>query len=123
PSALALAFGRASAPAATMSASADASAVRAAPDAAPQPKPAPAAIRATPERIAEAQPVPVAGSYEKHEIDDPKEPVVREGRVLDLTTSPAAVVAARPAASVEEAKADAPRLVQASPEVHQVQTP
>src|ERR1019366_5157565 len=145
PSALALAFGRASAPAATMSPSADASAVSAAPAAAPEPKPAPAAMRPTPERIAEAQPVPAAGSYEKHEIDDPKEPVVREGRVLDLTTSPAAVVAARPAVSVEEAKAaspapavsmpadtlnaapapkaDAPRLVQASPEVHQVKTP
>ena len=145
PSALALAFGRASAPAATMSASADASAVSAAPAAAPEPKPAPAAVRATPERIAEAQPVPAAGSYEKHEIDDPKEPVVRGGRVLDLTTSPAAVVAARPAAPAEEAKAaspapavsaptdtlnaapapkaDAPRLVQASPEVHEVKTP
>jgi type IV pilus assembly protein PilQ len=143
PSALAFAFGRASAPAATMSASADASAVRAAPGAASEPKPA--LVRATPERIAEAQPVPAAGSYEKHEIDDPKEPVVREGRAMDLTTSPAAVVAARPAAPAEEAKAaspapavsapgdtlhaspaqkaDAPRLVQASPEVHEVKTP
>jgi type IV pilus assembly protein PilQ len=142
PSALAFAFGRASAPATTMSASAGASAVSAAPGPASEPKPAP--VRATPERIAEAQPVPAAGSYEKHEIDDPKEPVVREGRAMDLTTSPAAVVAARPAAPAEEAKAasaaptvsapvdtlnapapkaDAPRLVQASPEVHEVKTP
>ncbi|MGZ6971741.1 MAG: AMIN domain-containing protein, partial [Thermoanaerobaculia bacterium] len=143
PSALAFAFGRASAPATTMSASVGASTVSAAPRAASEPKPAP--VRATPERIAEAQPVPAAGSYEKHEIDDPKEPVVREGRAMDLTTSPAAIVAARPAAPAEETKAaapaptvsapvdtlnaapapkaDAPRFVQASPEVHEVKTP
>jgi type IV pilus assembly protein PilQ len=153
PSALAFAFGKASAPAAAMSASAGASAAlsasagasaaSAAPRAASEPKPAP--VRAAPERIAEAQPVPAAGSYEKHEIDDPREPVVREGRAMDLTTSPAAVVSARPAAPADEAKAaspapavsapvdtldaapaqkaDAPRLVQASPEVHEVKTP
>jgi type IV pilus assembly protein PilQ len=131
PSALAFAFGKAPA---TMSASA----ASAAPGAASEPKPAP--VRAAPERIAEAQPVPAAGSYEKHEIDDPREPVVREGRAMDLTTSPTALVVARPAAPAEEAKAaspapadnsnaapgakaDAPRLVQASPEVHEVKTP
>jgi type IV pilus assembly protein PilQ len=83
-------------------------------------KPAPAPVRAAPEMVAAASPVPAGGSYEKHEVDDPKEPVVREGRALDVTTSPAA----SPAASLAPAsQSDAPRLVQASPEVHAVKAP
>ena len=111
------------------------------------PEPQPARVNAAPEKVAAAPPVPAAASYEKHEVDDPKEPVVSEGRALDVTTSAAA--SSRPAASAaqEEApaaesksapvqpapapavatlsapKPEATRLVQASPEVHEVKAP
>ncbi|MCM3877780.1 MAG: type IV pilus secretin PilQ [Thermoanaerobaculia bacterium] len=95
-------------------------------------EPKPGLVRAAPEMVAAASPVPAAGSYEKHEVDEPKEPVVREGRAVDVTTSPAAptmsapppppAVAASPAAPPAP-QADAPRLVQASPEFHQVKAP
>lgn len=103
----------------------------------------PAPVRAAPERVAAAAPMPTAGSYEKHEVDDPREPVVREGRALDLTTPPAkpsastaavstaaAPAAAAPtvsgppvASSVPASTSDAPRLVQASQEFREVKAP
>jgi type IV pilus assembly protein PilQ len=73
--------------------------------------------------------VPAAASYEKHEIDDPKEPVVSEGRALDVTTSSARSSAPAPpatpvaAATVPAPKPEATHLVQASPEVHEVKAP
>jgi len=125
PSALTFAFGSASAPA---------------PAAAREPssekvsEPQPSLVRAAPEKVAATPPVPAAASYEKHEIDDPKEPVVSEGRALDVTTSSAGSSArssaapAPPAAPVAVATVPAPKseathLVQASPEVHEVKAP
>ena len=146
PSALALVFGSASA-AASMSASAAAPAVMsasaaapavmsasaAAPAAAREPssekasEPQPALVRAAPEKVAVTPPVPAAASYEKHEIDDPKEPVVSEGRALDVTTSSAGSSAGSSApvavATVPAPKSEATHLVQASPEVHEVKAP
>jgi type IV pilus assembly protein PilQ len=131
--ALALAFPGASSQAA-MSASAPASAV--------------AAMSASAEKIAAAPPAPAAGSYEKHEVDDPREPVFSEGRALDVTTSSAAppaasapVSAAAPAAPAQAPpvleppmapvsqaaasapKSDPPRLVPSPPEVREVKAP
>ncbi|HEX2758197.1 MAG TPA: type IV pilus secretin PilQ [Thermoanaerobaculia bacterium] len=134
PSALALVFGSASvgAPAA-MSASAAApaamSASAAAPAAAREPssekasEPQPALVRAAPEKVAATAPVPAAASYEKHEIDDPREPVVSEGRALDVTTSSAGSSAPVAVATVPAPKSEATHLVQASPEVHEVKAP
>ena len=145
PSALALAFASASRPAA-MSASAPAPAVtamKATQVKAPEPEPA----HTGPAKIAAAPPVPAAGSYEKHEVDDPKEPVVSEGRALDVTTSSAAspgasapapvaapaVPAPAPAVSAPVApaglaaasapKSDPPHLVPSPPEVREVKAP
>ncbi len=81
-------------------------------EAAPAPvsEPAPAASAATsasdvaPAGISASAVSPAAGSYEKHEADDPREPVVRRA---DAGASVAAT-------------ADAPRLVTASPEVHSI---
>ena len=108
-SALALSFG-----------SAPALAIASAPA---EPKPAP--VRAAPEMVAVASAVPAAGSYEKHEVDEPKEPVVREGHALDVTTSPMSSVAppAPAAASTSASKSEAPRLVQVTPEFHEVKAP
>ena len=99
-------------------------------------EPKPALVRAAPEMVAAASPVPAAGSYEKHEVDEPKEPVVSEGRALDVTTTATAGHAAPPATSPAPAPAvsaspaaapvaapDAPRLVQASPEFREVKAP
>ncbi len=136
PSALALVFGSASA-AAAMSASAAAPAVMsasaAAPAAAREPssekasEPQPALVRAAPEKVAATPPVPAAASYEKHEIEDPKEPVVSEGRALDVTTSSAGSSAGSSpsvaVATVPAPKSEATHLVQASPEVHEVKAP
>ena len=142
PSALALVFGSASA-ASAMSASAAAPAVTSASAAAPAmaarcrpppekaSEPQPALVRAAPEKVAATPPVPAAASYEKHEIDDPKEPVVSEGRALDVTTSSAGSSAGSrsgsPApvavATVPAPKSEATHLVQASPEVHEVKAP
>jgi len=159
PSALALVFGSASAPAA-VSASAVAPAVVSASAPAPQAVPAPekasepqpTVVRAAPEKVAVTPPVPAAASYEKHEIDDPREPVVSEGRALDVTTSSAASpapasAAAQTATPAGESKAaeqppavpapqapaavatvpapqpGATQLAQASPEVHEVSAP
>ncbi|MDL2717492.1 MAG: type IV pilus secretin PilQ, partial [Acidobacteriota bacterium] len=124
-SSLALSFGAGSAPTnQTM-------AVLAAKTPAPAPAP-PTLVRAAPEMVVAAAPVPAAGSYEKHEVDEPKEPVVREGRALDLTTSPALPSTASPAvasrapavpAAAPVPSSDAPRLVQASPEFREVKAP
>jgi type IV pilus assembly protein PilQ len=67
-----------------------------------------------------APPVPAAASYEKHEIDDPKEPVVSEGRALDVTTSSAgssapASAGVRTATPAGESKAAAPPPASAAP--------
>ena len=142
PSALALVFMSASA-ASSMNASAGASAT-AAMSASNASEPQPALVRAAPEKVAATPPVPAAASYEKHEIDDPKEPVVSEGRALDVTTSSssagssaqasAAVRTAAPAplappaapvavATVPAPKSETTHLVQASPEVHEVKAP
>jgi type IV pilus assembly protein PilQ len=125
PSALALVFGSASvAASATVSASA---AAPAAVSASKAPEPQPAVVRAAPEKVAVTPPVPAAASYEKHEIDDPKEPVVKEGRALDVTTSSAGSSAPAPpavaVATVPAPKPEATHLVQASPEVHEVKAP
>jgi len=142
-SALAISFGGVS----TLAARASAPALAPGPDAPPAAasvpearispeipaEPKPGLVRAAPEIVAAAAPVPAAGSYEKHEVDDPKEPVVREGRVLDVTTSPAAspvkappvpapVVRTVPVAAPAP-QSDTPRLVQVSPEVHEVMAP
>ncbi len=98
-----------------------------APEKPAEPKPEP--VRAAPEMVAAASPVPAAGSFEKHEVEDPKEPVVREARALDVTTSPAApTVSAPPAvpagpAAAPAPRSDAPRLAQVSPEFHEVKAP
>jgi type IV pilus assembly protein PilQ len=128
-SALALSFGgaRADAPAAV---------VASAPAAPPAPAPAPLPVRAAPEKVAAAtrapsEPaptaVPAAGSYEKHEVDDAREPVVREANALDVTTTKgSSAPAAGPAdrkAEVKDSTSAAPRLVQASPEIHEVAAP
>jgi type IV pilus secretin PilQ/predicted competence protein len=135
PSALALVFGSASAPAPlVMSASAAAPAAAREPSSEKVSEPQPSLVRAAPEKVAATPPVPAAASYEKHEIDDPKEPVVSEGRALDVTTSSAGSSArssaapAPPAAPVAVATVPAPKseathLVQASPEVHEVKAP
>ena len=138
PGALALVFGSTFATPGNVSVSASKTA---------EPQPAP--VRA-PEKITATPPVPAAASYEKHEIDDPKEPVVSEGRALDVTTSsssssvpasavvrtavpaaepkavppPAVAASAPPAAPVAMAKVpETPHVVQASPEVHEVKAP
>jgi type IV pilus secretin PilQ/predicted competence protein len=115
PSALVFVFGSASAPA---------------PAAAREPssekvsEPQPSLVRAAPEKVAATPPVPAAASYEKHEIDDPKEPVVSEGRALDVTTSSAgssagssapASAGVRMAAPAGESKAAAPPSASAAP--------
>ncbi|MGE5715404.1 MAG: type IV pilus secretin PilQ [Acidobacteriota bacterium] len=121
-SALALVFG--SAPAA----------VAQAPSPEKPAEPQTAVVRAAPEKVAVTPPVPAAASYEKHEIDDPKEPVVSEGRALDVTTAsaasnqPPAPSAAAPAEAPVAVAAAAPKpeathLVQPSPEVHEVKAP
>lgn len=142
-SALALSFGADSAPGNP----ALAGSASAPPEKSAGPKPEP--VRAAPEMVAAASPVPTAGSFEKHEVEDPKEPVVREGRALDVTTSAAApaapvqpvrAAAATPGTKAPETKIaaaptvsappavpagppDAPRLVQVSPEFHEVKAP
>lgn len=120
PSALALVFMSASA-ASSMNASAGASAT-AAMSASNASEPQPALVRAAPEKVAATPPVPAAASYEKHEIDDPKEPVVSEGRALDVTTSSSsagssaqASAAVRTAAPAGESKAAAPPPASAAP--------
>jgi type IV pilus assembly protein PilQ len=156
PSALALVFGSASVPVAVNASAAAPATVSAPPavvSASKAPEPQPAIVRAAPEKVAVTPPVPAAASYEKHEIDDPKEPVVREGRAFDMTTSsagssapggaavqmaaaageskaatpPAPAAPALPAAPVTVAasspKSETPHLVQASPEVHEVKPP
>jgi type IV pilus assembly protein PilQ len=150
PSALSLAFPGAPAPAAAV-ASAPAKAASDPP--APEPEPLP--VRPAPEKVALLAPVPASGSYEKHEVDDPKEPVVSAGRPLDVTTSsgtpnpaapepspapPAPAPAPAPPAAAPAPPPPAPavsappvpvaapadpkpaerRLVQASPEIHEV---
>jgi len=121
-SALALSFGADSAPGnpmiAALAGSAPASTEKSA-------EPKPALVRAAPEMVAAASPVPAGGSYEKHEVDDPKEPVVREGRALDVTTSPAASPTPVPAgpAAAPASQSDTPRLVRTSPEFHEVKAP
>ena len=120
PSALARVFMSASA-ASSMNASAGASAT-AAVSASNASEPQPALVRAAPEKVAATPPVPAAASYEKHEIDDPKEPVVSEGRALDVTTSSSsagssaqASAAVRTAAPAGESKAAAPPPASAAP--------
>jgi len=124
PSALALVFGSAPAPAAVNTA---------APEVPREPTPEkasesqPALVRAAPEKVAVTPPVPAAASYEKHEIDDPREPVVSEGRALDVTTPSAGSSPASPApaavATVPAPKPEATQIAQASPEVHEVSAP
>ncbi len=152
-SALALAFPGASPPAA-MSASAPAARSASAPAArsasAPASAVAVAEVSAPAEKVAAAPPVPAAGSYEKHEVDDPREPVVSAGRALDMTTSsssaaptasrapvpaaapvapaPAPTSSAPPVASAGVAAAsapnfEAPHLVPSPPEVREVRAP
>ena len=121
-SALALSFGADSAPGnpmiAALAGSTPASTEKSA-------EPKPALVRAAPEMVAAASPVPAGGSYEKHEVDDPKEPIVREGRALDVTTSPAASPTPVPAgpAAAPASQSDTPRLVRTSPEFHEVKAP
>ncbi|MGZ5426483.1 MAG: type IV pilus secretin PilQ, partial [Thermoanaerobaculia bacterium] len=124
PSALDLVFGSASvgAPAA-MSASAAAPAAAREPSSEKASELQPALVRAAPEKVAATPPVPAAASYEKHEIDDPKEPVVSEGRALDVTTSSAGSSAPVAVATVPAPKSEATHLVQASPEVREVKAP
>jgi type IV pilus assembly protein PilQ len=119
PSALALVFGSASA-AASMNASAGAPAAAREPSSEKASEPQPALVRAAPGKVVATPPVPAAASYEKHEIDDPKEPVVSEGRALDVTTSSAgssapASAAVRTAAPAGESKAAAPPPASAAP--------
>ncbi len=104
PSALAFVFGSASTPA-VMNASSGAPAVAVSKAAEPEP----AIVRAAPEKVAATQPVPAAASYEKHEIDDPREPVVTEGRALDVTTSSVGSSAPASAAVQTAAPAGEPR--------------
>jgi type IV pilus assembly protein PilQ len=123
PSALTLVFGSASA-AASMSASAPAPAAAREPSSEKVSEPQPSLVRAAPEKVAATPAVPAAASYEKHEIDDPKEPVVSEGRALDVTTSSAgssagssaaASAGVRTAAPAGESKAAAPPPASAAP--------
>ncbi len=80
--------------------------------------PAPEKVSAAPEKVAVVEPpasvaaAPAAGSYEKHEIDDVREPVV-----TTVDARPARDAATAPAAS------EAPHLVAATPEVHAIPEP
>jgi type IV pilus assembly protein PilQ len=72
-------------------------------------------VRAAPEKVAVTPPVPAAASYEKHEIDDPKEPVVREGRALDMTTSSGSSGSSAPASAAVQMAAPAGESKAAAP--------
>jgi type IV pilus assembly protein PilQ len=93
----------------------------------------PAAVSASPEKVSAAPvkvasveapasgaAVPAAGSYEKHEVDEPREPVVAtvDARPVSQGTSPApaSTTSVAPALSAPEP----PRLVTASPEVRTI---
>ncbi len=135
PSALALVFGSAPSSARRRPRSASAPAPEAvrAPSPEKAPETQPVLVHAAPEKIAVAPPVPAAASYEKHEVDDPREPVVSEGHPLDVTTNssssaPAAgnaapAAPAPQAAPIAVATIPATRLVQSSPEIHEVKVP
>ncbi len=72
----------------------------------------PETVSAAPEKVAAVETAPAAGSYEKHEVDDTREPVVQ---TVDARPVPAAATA--PAAS------DPPRLVTATPEIRAIPEP
>jgi type IV pilus assembly protein PilQ len=79
----------------------------------------PVKISAAPEKVAV---VPAAGSYEKHEIEDAREPVVKEARAVEASApvpAPAAKTAVAPPVS-SPVSAEPPRLVTATPEVRAV---
>lgn len=100
------------------------------------PAPAPAVVAAAPEKISaapepvavvEAPPapaVPAATSYEKHEIDDPREPVVRTAEAAPAPVPAAAPTVSAPPVSAPPAPApvssEPPRLVTATPEIRLV---
>jgi type IV pilus assembly protein PilQ len=135
---LAFAFG--SSPATSLNAAAPAVAVPEPPAIAEAPAPEPAKLpetaRAASERVAVVA-VPAAGSYEKHETDEPREPVVKSAGVAPAAPAPvsappaatASTVAAAPtvsappvaAASVAApAASEPPHLVAATPEIRLV---
>jgi type IV pilus assembly protein PilQ len=93
---------------------------------------APEKVSAAPEKVAvsEAADLPKAASYEKHEVEDPAEPVVKPADAAPAP-APATVVAAAPApttsgppvatpAPVVPAATEPPRLVAATPEIRAI---
>jgi type IV pilus assembly protein PilQ len=64
---------------------------------------------------------PAAGSYEKHEVDDVREPIVKAEKVEETAPAPPPVKAAAASAPAPApASAEAPRLVTATPEIRVV---
>lgn len=89
--------------------------------------PAPEKVSAAPEKVAAveapapaAAAAPAAGSYEKHEVDDPREPVVR---TVDARPVPAGATAAPAPTTSAPAASGPPRLVAATPEVRAIPGP
>ncbi len=91
--------------------------------------PAPEKVSAAPERVAAVEAparvaaAPAAGSYEKHEVDDAREPVVA---TVDARPVPAAATAApapTTSAPPTPAASEPPRLVAATPEVRSMPEP
>jgi type IV pilus assembly protein PilQ len=86
------------------------------------PAPAPAKVTAAPEKVAVVA-APAASSYEKHEVEDATEPVVKPAPApappapapVAVAAAPPPTVSAPPAAA--PASSDAPRLVTATPEI------
>lgn len=109
------------APALNTSAPAPAPSVAEAPTA---PAPAPGKVTAAPEKVAVVA-APAASSYERHEVEDAAEPVVKAAPApapaapapAAVAAAPPATVSAPPAAAPAPAASDAPRLVTATPEI------
>ncbi len=84
--------------------------------------PAPAPVAVTNASASEPA-TPVAGSYEKHEVEELREPVVKAAEAVPAAPAPApaVTVAAAPTVSVAPVPAsDAPRLVTATPEIRMI---
>ena len=87
---------------------------------------APDRVSAAPEKVASveasahAAAVPAAGSYEKHEVDEPRETVVKPEPVPPAPPAPVIVATTNGSGTASPAVSEPPRLVPSTPEVREV---